>query len=67
MLLASTEDSACNNSMWLNTVKISLDRLGMGGSDTGAIHEKAFERMKDTFYQEAFLDKNWPDSKLRTL
>ena len=37
----------------------------MGGPEK-KIHNKAFERMKDTFYQEAFLDINSPDSKLRT-
>ena len=60
------ENSENYNNEWKNIVKACLDRPGLGGVHTGDIHKKAFKRMEDTFYQEAFLDINRLDSKLRT-
>ena len=66
ILLASMDNLANNNNVWHVTVKSCLDRLGLGGLHCDIIHKIALDRMTDTFYQEAFLDINRPDSKLRT-
>ena len=66
ILLSSMGNTTNSNCVWHMVVKTCLDRLGLGGLDTDVIQKKAFERMKDIFYQEAFLNINRPDSKLRT-
>ena len=66
ILLATMGNPANSNGVWHNVVKNCLDKLGLGGLDTDVIHKKVLERMKDIFYQEAFLNINRADSKLRT-
>ena len=55
-----------SNYVWYVTVQSYLDKLGLGGLNSDIIHKTAFGRMTDIFYQEAFLDINRTDSKLRT-
>ena len=66
ILLASMDNVTNSNYVWYVTVQSYLDKLGLGGLNSDIIHQTAFGRMTDIFYQEAFLDINRTDSKLRT-
>ena len=66
LLLISVKHSDENNYKWSSSTKNYLDSIGIGNIYTGDIHNKAFERMKDIFHQDAFADISRDNSKLRT-
>ena len=52
---------------WTQEAKSCLDRSGIGSETKSVtIFNMVFKRLKDTFYQEAFVDINRDRSKLRT-
>ena len=52
--------------IWLSAPTNVLNHIGIGLNFNGQIHQKAFKRLCDIFYQGAFLDIIRVDSKLRT-
>ena len=67
IVLLSHQMSLNSSLKWTEGVKSCLDRSGIGSENNNqAIHNMAFKRMVDTFYQEAFARINNVDSKLRT-
>ena len=73
LLLNSYEEAAAENLPWLTNIKMILERNGMAcfyinnyEGKIPFIHKKIFQKLSDSFHQEAFAAIRNPQSKLRT-
>ena len=65
-ILKSATQPLSNENTWMSAVTSHLDKIGIGTNVIQKVHQKAYKRMSDIFYQEAFIDINRDNSKLRT-
>ena len=73
-LLKNYDDALTNNLPWITNIKEILEKNGMACFYTNKkherthpfIHKKIFQRLSDTFHQDAFSTITNPESKLRT-
>ena len=65
-ILKSATQSRLSQPAWILAVASCLDKIGIGTNVVQNVHQKAYKRLSDISYQEASLDINRDNSRLRT-